>query len=80
MPPCRTCGKDIIFVRTETGLVPLDITPPVYTFNPTPEGFKDDYIGERIRNAGVSHFVTCKNPGPFSGQTKKREIKNTTPA
>jgi len=69
LTPCRSCGRMIEFIRTDDGKdVPVDLAPPIY--RPTGRVENGRPIWVRYRDARVSHFVTCKNPEPFSGRNR----------
>lgn len=60
---CR-CGKRIVWGETGDGHpVPLDLSAPVWFFDPEAKRWK------RARNGWVSHFATCK----FASQFSKRK-------
>jgi len=74
---CPACGKRILVVRKEEGKgsVPLDPGPPTYLVNaagraellPLEPPKQSDLTGDyRRREAMVTHFATCTDPGRFS--------------
>jgi hypothetical protein len=65
---CKGCGKPIVWGRDRDGkAIPLDPRPPVYLAVEDVRGCQVN----RLREAMVSHFVTCPKRDQFSAATKK---------
>lgn len=63
---CRSCGADIVFLRTETGKrMPVNVLP-------TAQPFRGPNAGELYykRNAHQSHFATCPAASEFRSKNR----------
>lgn len=86
MAKCKSCGADIIWIKTAAGKsIPCDSDARTYWKNPhgsdvivTPNGevYKADLTGDLAQATGIgyiSHFATCPAADKFR---KKKEKKN----
>ena len=68
MTTCKGCGKEILWVVTVRGKMPLDPRPPVYEIGEEVNGVLP---ASRIPRCYVSHFATCPKANDFSASKKK---------
>lgn len=71
MARCKSCGTEIIWIRTPTGRVPLDPRPPVYSVDFKRRG---DMRGRKVQGHYVSHFATCPGADEHSKGVDERQF------